>query len=422
MTSLATTKIFKWVTAVTFLFTTTFTVTDLHATLAAAKHADNERFTLLKKKFDDVVSVYPDAWYTTQDHQKRATSDNGYHQFPALYGLAMMYEMTDDVSYLQLGLDISLKHANDGIDIDGDGFLDWEWGHASNYRRLNHDHYEWRTAMGISFIAAQLAKNPGARVQPNNALDTLTRYLDVHVWDKWTPQNAPLGRSNNATLGSDSVARLITTAINLYTITADDTYIDYIHDKGQQVVAGMEGTYQADTESLDLTWRIDGSGGPNYLDIPSQDVSHAQDMVTLLTYAYRSGEDFNGALTDSIMNRLTNTLKNIVYAGDDFTYRVDGGKRPYDNSPPTSFVINQISGWTALATFDDTLQDKFVNRALTHESITNNRGSRVSFENRLMLFANLARASLQINESGYSEQFPTSYKKTRGSLWPNFSW
>jgi hypothetical protein len=354
----------------------------------------NEQFTVLKQKFDDVVSVYPDAWYTTRDLQKQATTDNGYHQYPALYGLAMMYEMTGDVSYLQLGLDMSLKYANDGVDMDGDGFLDWEWGYASNYDRLNHDHYEWRTAMGISFIAAQLAKDPSASVQPSNALATLTQYLDVHFWDKWTPQNAPQGRSNNATKGADFVARLISAAINLHMITGDDKYMQYINTKGQQVVTGMEGTYRADTASYDLRWRIDGSGGPNYADFPSQDVSHAQDMIICLTYAFRSGYDFNGALTNSIMTGLTNTATDVVYTGDDLTYRSDGGGPPFDYSPPALYVTHQVAGWTALSTFNDALLEKFVARSLTDESINNSRGRTVSFENRLMLFANLARASM----------------------------
>ncbi len=340
-------------------------------------------------------------WVSESHRSSPATAVQGYSEYPGLDGLSRMYILTGDQRYIDRAVDVAMYFINTGQDVDNygnrDGYLGWRYDDGTQYPNRpditnvwDKDHYEWRSAMGISFVAQALFKSPAG--DTSNALPKIREYLEKHYWEKWSCNNPnrPTGASvgdgyyRSCIQGSTSThmtGRNGVAAIALHMITGDQKYQDYLDTKGTQLVD----TILANNFVIPILMMP--TNRPNEPD----DFSHAQDVGVFLVNAYENGYTFGGKLNDDFMAKLTNQFKNVIYAGDQPAFHTDGSPMgTYSFSSSEYYVQAQVAGWGALAQFDQELNDKLLERVKTHPTATNGNGSYLGFPQRLQLLAYLA--------------------------------
>ena len=218
-----------------------------------------------KQLYDRIIDITNrrELWYTqrTAAESGLSTSDNGYHQSGALYGLSNATLLFNDRMFLDTAIAISLEYISNGKDLDSDGYNDWYWGHESEFNRLNHDHYEWRAAMGVAYVAATLLKLDSQTQNDINTLTLFKNYLQKHVWEKWSPPNSPAGRDNLFTSGSEYIARLSITAFVLDKLTDDPQYREFLNNRSALLIGMLEIGYNSATDSTAIAARFDGTQG-----------------------------------------------------------------------------------------------------------------------------------------------------------------
>ena len=366
------------------------TPSDVDSSVAKTANASNSitqsaEYQRLHALIEEITDQ-PELWYTQRRAAESglATSDNGYHQSGALYGLSIATLLFNDRKFLDTAIALSIDYISKGEDLDSDGYNDWYWGHDNDFHRINQDHYEWKAAMGIAYVATTLVQLETQTQDDVNNLAIIKNYLQRHVWEKWSIPNNPAGRSNIQTSGSEYISRLSVTALALDQMTNDPQYREFLTKRSSLLIDMLELNYNKSTDSVFLSNRIDGTTGS--ATSSALDVAHGNDIVNWLNYAYRIGENLGGRLEEKHLIQLKNTVTNVIYTTDEFSTYTDG------TGAKNSHLSNNHAGWTFLAAFDENLRERWIRRALTHETTTTSKTGGVGYENRLMYFTNLVAA------------------------------
>ncbi len=320
-----------------------------------------------------------------------------YDVMPGLDGLMDLHTVYGDVAVVEVAVAMAMEYIEAGTDLDGDGWDDWVTNYAGEGPPDNHAHYEWRAGAGIGTVLRHI--HADAELSETFAVEkaAMTAMLETQVWDKWdypsgTPYTADRGNWNNTNV-TEQIGRLGQVAIALHQVTGSAEYGDWIEERGADLIDGSlfgggVGSLEYDpvNDAYNIRGRTDGTDVVGSLAPGSEDVSHAQDVVAFMTTAYFEGYTFQGTLTPTVMQRLTNTITQVIWPGttiDVPTWNdaVDG------SSTPGNFGRNN-GGWARLSCFDEALHSRFVAYVL-------NRGTYdagvVAQQGRVWAAAGLAR-------------------------------
>ena len=298
---------------------------------------NNPQFTEVKSALDDALDLLVNNGYSSDNscsnpnNASLLTADSGYPNILAFAGLRRAWLVTQDITYLQRMMDMANRFIDDGLDIDGDGYLDW-WSCAGG--GYNHHHYEWRAAAGLGILLNLLldASTPSSVATTANK-NKLGEFLRDHVWSKWFFPNSPTGQSSSdGSNATHMLARLIPVVIALekfYGGTAPQTsgqsynnwlvsgpcslLEDHVLHPANNTngACNIRGRYQP-VPGAD----VGGSPTPG-----TNDVSHGMDVVIGLLMAADEGFLDNPA---AVRSCLCNALHNVIWNGTTFNHHVDG--------------------------------------------------------------------------------------------------
>jgi hypothetical protein len=255
-----------------------------------------------------------------------------YFLWPGIDGLLTLYEATGNTEYVGYALEYCQRYKSLGEDVNGDGYLDWYSSWIEDY---SHTHVEWRAGDGIARTIALILTDPKLSTFSDEALE-LQRFLEKHVWQKWTGGYSDVGNSTNVT---HFIGRLGLIALSLFQMTGEEQYLSYILTKGNQLKDALI------LNDQDAYWWgvYTDKGG-------AVDVSHGGDTVNFMVEAFRLGLVFEA---EDILH-LIKTVKVNIWNGSitnpDFCSYVDGTGEFGDVG------FNQ-GGWIKLAQFDPELED-----------------------------------------------------------------
>jgi hypothetical protein len=264
-----------------------------------------------------------------------------YNRYPGIDGLVDLYKATANTVYIDRALDMSLAYLATGADLNpADGYLEW-WSTANS--TWNHDHYEYRAAMGMSFAVAAVFSDPALSSFVTKATP-VRDYLINDFWPKWTG-----GFTNhaNATIVTHFIARFGVVTLNLYRATQNTLYSDWVTTRGGQLKASLDlkanGAYNWETNLKTPPYST------------TLDTHHASDTVNFMVEAYLSGLVFDR--TD--MNRLVLTVKNSTWnqslTAPLFNDWINGGAP----SPAYDDEGRDQGAWIKLARFDSDLRSLY---------------------------------------------------------------
>jgi hypothetical protein len=239
-----------------------------------------------------------DTWYSFAP--QAMDSQHGYHSKPAMNGLAQTYRVTGDTKYIDAAIQIGNKWIDSGRQLDSDGYLDWQYTDSSSYF-INKEHHEWRAAAGIADVLIEIKRTGYEGIEGTEA--KFLNFLQVEVWEKWSPPNAPANRSNIYTYGLDFVGRLALTAMALdqYDATpGDNQWSDYLISS-----TGRFGVFFNTMQDLEQqygsayfpTWT---NGEPHPSGQTVYDTSHAGDMMYSVARAKQLGYDPQGSMESTL--------------------------------------------------------------------------------------------------------------------------
>lgn len=282
----------------------------------------------------------------------------GYNRFPLVDGLVDMYLATGDSRYAQLSVDISLAYLRGGRDMDGDQYLDWHSPYSPQWGNINHWHYEWRAGAAIGRTLGLISSSAELRDRFASEHAEMVAFLEFHLWEKWTYpfQSNNLAGQDNLTFTHSTyfIGRLGMSAIGLHQATGKQKYLDWLNKRGAELVNSL--LYIPGKDAYNMTAITDGTDGGGRTNIGTIDVGHSSDAVSFLTHAYFEAYDLGNTLTPTVMQRLTNSVTNVMWAGTSWTMNVNGS-----GGSCNCGQANGNGGWARLAAFEPSLLQKYTN-------------------------------------------------------------
>ncbi len=360
-----------------------------------------------------ILDGNPAYWYSSQVGATPINSLQGYNKSESTAGLLDLFEATGDTSYLQRVVDWNNQYIAGGTDIDGDSYLDWIAQpndgvyHSASGQWYNKNHHEWRAAGGMGRTLEVLVNNPQL-TQFDAHKAALISFLGTHMWDKWWNHPTLTGQYTWSTYFR---GRWCYTALGMHMATGEQKYLDYLNDDGYP--GGMAAVtehmvdqfYDAATDSYGCPGLLPGTNTQAEYDqwVPI-DISHLGDAWELLSRCYDNGYDLGGYLTQQFMDRVTNRITNVFFAGAGWT----------DNQDGTGAIDSHDFGihngpFTRFGLYDAALYAKHRDWALV------NTDNNFNAEHRAMIWGGLARVAklLEANSGGtptpstYDYQHPT---------------
>jgi hypothetical protein len=266
--------------------------------------SDATKISALKSKFDSTYSQ-------SAGMQNASNSDiNGmYNEYISCESLVEMYKASGDTSYMDKAIQLCDAYIAAGKDLNGDGYLDWK---ASVIPQgYNHDHYEWRAADGVAMVVNQLMTDPELKNKYSSQASKYSSFIEKNVWEKWNNTTGRCGSIKDVPTEEHFIARIGTIALNMYEITGDQKYLNWIKKEVPALKSAIE-------KSGDIEGTINGG---------SIDSGHAADTVDFIVDCYKAG---------------------LIFDSGDISTLVSACKKR--GNPP---------GWVKLAEFDSSLYSSY---------------------------------------------------------------
>jgi len=320
-----------------------------------------------------------DDWISNPKPGGRVSAVEGYIRKPAMEGLTDLYKATNNSDYLDLAITLAHEYINTGSDETGDGYLDWYSDSKNGY---DHSHYEWRAAAGIGYLLTELSDSKHAN-QYDNEVAKFTNYLAISVWEKWEPTGPLANIDNHSTTATYFIGRLGLTAIALHKTTGADTYLEWLDNQGGELIRSLKNQYRPEFDAYNLTGRVNGDDVSQSNTPGTVDTSHAADAFSFLSHAKLEGYDLGGEYDDVVLDRIINTLTNVMFTDTHFSENVDGtGGIGTERS-------NSNGGYARFATFENDLLERYVRYATAESTYASGA---ISYEARIHTLGSLAYA------------------------------